>query len=121
MVNLDRSFPRELQPTGLVAVLGGIDGPDRLVEAVISECLIFDRDCAVHNHLAKYFRLATFSELAMTTAWGATFGVAGISVAWAWTHIVHIMNRLLKNRVKAFHLDLIMIRCVVATKLQYPR
>ena len=54
MVNLDRSFPRELQPTGLVAVLGGIDGPDRLVEAVISECLIFDRDCAVHN---------TFSEV----------------------------------------------------------
>ena len=49
MANPDRSFPRELQPTGLVAILGGIDGPNRLVEAVISECLIFDRDLAVHN------------------------------------------------------------------------
>ena len=83
MVNLDRSFPRELQSTGLVAVLGGIDGPDRLVEAVISECLIFDRDCVVHNTFSEVLPSSDFSELAMTTAWGATFGVAGISVAWA--------------------------------------
>lgn len=99
MANRESPFPRELQPTGLVAVL------DRILPST--------------TPLAKCFRLATFSVLAMTTAWGATFRVAGISVAWAWTHIVHIMNRLLKNRVKAFHLDLIMH--YVATKLQYPR
>ncbi len=107
MANLDRSFPRELQPTGLVAILGGIDGP---------------------NRLAQYFHLAMFSELAVTAAWGATFRVASLFIAWAWMHVVHIiMNRLLKNRVEAFLLDLIMIvifysfgcyRCVCACALK---
>ena len=128
MANLDRSFPRGLQPTGLVAILGGIDGPNRLVEAVISECLIFDRDLAVHNTFGEVLPSGDVLRVAVTAAWGATFRVASLFIAWAWMHVVHIiMNRLLKNRVEAFLLDLTMIvisysfgcyRCVCACALK---
>lgn len=47
IADADRLGPHELQPAGLVAAFGGVDGPDSLLQRVISKAPVLDRDQAV--------------------------------------------------------------------------
>ena len=93
IASLNWLLKHELQPTGLVAVLDGVGKPDRLVETIISKCLILDWDLTIHNTLGEVLPSNDILRVSCENSLVSTFRVVDFSAAYAWTQVSHIMER----------------------------